>query len=221
MLAAKRPDIQIVGDEVHPLLKVTDFAPYIAKIKASGADTVLTGNWGQDIALLLKAAADAGLQVNWYTYYAGGAGGPTAMKQSGLADHVFTIIEWDSNHEPAESAKLETEFRDKFGIGFWYPRVVNELRMLGLAIREAKSEDVKAIAAKLDAMKTTGFDGGEIWMRPEDHQLFQNMYVFSFGPKTPDVKYDEEKTGWGWKTIGKIDAKDTLVPTTCKMDRPS
>ena len=49
MLGEKRPDIQIVGDEVHPLLKVTDFSPYIAKIKASGADTVITGNWGQDI----------------------------------------------------------------------------------------------------------------------------------------------------------------------------
>ena len=75
MLAAKRPDVQIVGDELHPLLKVTDFSPYIAKIKASGADSVVTGNWGQDIALLLKAAADAGLQVDWYTYYAGGAAG--------------------------------------------------------------------------------------------------------------------------------------------------
>ena len=81
MLKEKRPDVEIVGDELHPLLKVTDFSPYIAKIKASGADSVLTGNWGQDIALLLKAAADAGLQVNWYTYYAGGAGGPTAIKQ--------------------------------------------------------------------------------------------------------------------------------------------
>lgn len=71
MLKAKRPDIQVVGDELHPLLKITDFSPYIAKIKASGADSVITGNWGQDFALLLKAAADAGLQVDWYTYYAG------------------------------------------------------------------------------------------------------------------------------------------------------
>jgi len=77
MLAAKRPDIQIVGDELHPLQKITDFAPYIAKIKVSGADSVITGNWGQDFVLLLKAAADAGLRVNWYTYYAGTVGGPT------------------------------------------------------------------------------------------------------------------------------------------------
>src|SRR6202012_154120 len=42
MLAAKRPDIEIVGDEGHPMLKVTDFSPYVAKIKASGADSVVT-----------------------------------------------------------------------------------------------------------------------------------------------------------------------------------
>ena len=83
MLKEKRPDIEIVGDELHPLLKITDFSPYVAKIKASGADSVITGNWGQDIALLLKAAADAGLQTDWYTYYAGGAGGPTAIKADG------------------------------------------------------------------------------------------------------------------------------------------
>src|SRR6201990_1528899 len=93
MLGEKRPDVQIVGDEVHPMLKVTDFSPYIAKIKASGADSVVTGNWGQDFALLLKAAADAGLKVNWYTYYAGGSGGPTAVKQANLPDKVFAIGE--------------------------------------------------------------------------------------------------------------------------------
>ena len=89
MLKAKRPEIEIVGDELHPLLKITDFAPYVAKIKASGADSVITGNWGQDFALLLKASADAGLKVNWYTYYAGGTGGPTAVKQANLNHQVF------------------------------------------------------------------------------------------------------------------------------------
>ena len=97
MLAKKLPNIQIVGEELHPLLRITDFAPYIAKIKASGADSVITGNWGQDFALLMKAAADAGLQVDWYTYYAGGTGGPTAMKQANLNHRVFAIGEGFAN----------------------------------------------------------------------------------------------------------------------------
>ena len=33
-------------------------------------------------------------------------------------------------------------------------------------------------------------------------------------PKEP---FDEEKTGWGWRTIARLDAKDTVLPTTCKM----
>jgi len=113
MIGAKRPDIEIVGDEVHPLLKVTDFSPYIAKIKASGADSVITGNWGQDFALLLKAAADAGLQVDWYTYYAGGTGGPTAVKQANLPDRVFAIAEGVANEPYAPAREFEKAFRAK------------------------------------------------------------------------------------------------------------
>ena len=116
MLKEKRPDIEIVGDELHPLLKITDFSPYIAKIKASGADSVITGNWGQDFALLLKAAADAGLQTDWYTYYAGGAGGPTAVKQTGLAHRVFQITEGVPNSAPEASQKWEADFRAKEGV---------------------------------------------------------------------------------------------------------
>jgi branched-chain amino acid transport system substrate-binding protein len=220
MLGEKRPDIQIVGDEVHPLLKVTDFLPYIAKIKASGADTVITGNWGQDIALLLKAAADAGLQVDWYTYYANGAGGPTAIKQTGLANRVFTIAEAIPNSNPPDSQKWEADFRAKENVGLFYPRAINEMRMLALAIKQAKSDDPKAIAPQLEGMKMVGFDGGEIFMRKDDHQLFQDIYIASFGPLEPGAKFDEEGTGWGWKTVGVVKTNDTILPTTCKMERP-
>jgi branched-chain amino acid transport system substrate-binding protein len=221
MLKEKRPDVQIVGDELHPLLKITDFAPYVAKIKASGADTVITGNWGQDIALLLKAAADAGLQTDWYTYYAGGAGGPTAVKQSNIPDRVYQIAEGVPNDEPPEAQKIETEFRAKNGATFWYPRAYNEMQMLAQAIKDAKSDEPKAVAAKLEGMTFKTFMGGEGYMRKDDHQFFQDMYISNFGPMPTGAKFDEEKTGWGWKTQGVIKAKDTELPTTCKMDRPS
>jgi branched-chain amino acid transport system substrate-binding protein len=221
MLKEKRPDIEIVGDELHPLLKVTDFSPYIAKIKASGADSVITGNWGQDIALLLKAAADAGLQVDWYTYYAGGAGGPTAIKQTGLSHRVFQINEGLANSAPEAAQKFETDFRAKAGVGLFYPRAVNEMRMLAKAITQAKSDDAKSVAAQLEGMAAPGFDGGDDLMRKDDHQLFQDIFIGSFGPLDPGAKFDEEGTGWGWKTIAVVKGSDTILPTTCKMDRPS
>src|ERR1700755_381855 len=129
MLKTKRPDVEIVGDELHPLLKITDFAPYVAKIKASGADSVVTGNWGQDIALLLKAAADAGLKVNWYTYYAGGTGGPTAVKQANLNHQVFQVGEGIPNLDHPSSQEFEKAIRAKYDFSLFYPRAVNEMRM--------------------------------------------------------------------------------------------
>jgi branched-chain amino acid transport system substrate-binding protein len=221
MLAAKRPDLQIVGDELHPLLKITDFAPYVAKIKASGADSVITGNWGQDFALLLKAAADAGLQVDWYTYYAGGTGGPTAIKQTGVNHRVFQIGEGFANIPHKASMDFEKALRAKYDFGLFYPRAVNQIRMLVAAINEAKSLEAPKIAAKLEGMKFEVFSGGEGFMRKDDHQFFQPMYMASFGERNDKEPFDEEKTGWGWRIIAKIDTANTMLPTTCKMDRSS
>lgn len=222
LLAAKRPDIQIVGDELHPMLKITDFSPYIAKIKASGADSVVTGNWGQDFALLLKAAADAGLKVNWYTYYAGGAGGPTAIKQTGLDHQVFQITEGIPNSGDKAAMDLEKDFRAKENMSLWYPRAVNEMRMFKAATEKANSIDPVKVAAALEGMKFNVLDGGEGFMRKDDHQFFQPIYISSFGSLTDKAKdpFDEENTGWGWHLVSKIDTDQTMLPTTCKMKRP-
>ncbi len=221
MLAAKRPDIQIVGDELHPLLKITDFAPYIAKIKASGADSVITGNWGQDFALLLKAAADAGLRVNWYTYYAYLVGGPTAIKQGNLNNQVFAVVEGFANIDHAPSQAFEKAFRAKYGFTLFFPRAVNEMRMLAAAADKAKSLEPVNIALALEGMEFEVFHGGKGYMRKDDHQFFQPMYIASFGELTNGEPFDEEHTGWGWKGVAKIETAQTVLPTTCKMTRPT
>ena len=220
MLGAKRPDIQIVGDELHPLLKVTDFSPYIAKIKASGADSVVTGNWGQDIALLLKAAADAGLKVNWYTYYAGGAGGPTAIKQTGLDHQVFQITEGFANSGNQAAMDFEKSFRAKVGLSLWYPRAVNEMRMFKAAAEKANSIEPVKVAAALEDLKFEVLDGGQGIMRKDDHQFFQPIYISSFGKLAANEPFDEENTGWGWHLVSKVDTPQAMVSTTCKMVRP-
>ena len=220
MLGAKRPDVQIVGDELHPLLKVTDFSPYIAKIKASGADSVVTGNWGQDFALLLKAAADAGLKVNWYTYYAGGAGGPTAIKQTGLDHQVFQITEGFPNSGNKDAMDFEKAFRAKVNLSLWYPRAVNEMRMFKAAAEKANSIDPVKVAAALEDMKFDVLDGGQGFMRKDDHQFFQPIYISSFGKLAANEPFDEESTGWGWHLVSRVDTPQAMVSTTCKMVRP-
>ncbi len=220
MLGAKRSDVQIVGDELHPLLKVTDFAPYIAKIKASGADTVITGNWGQDFALLLKAAADAGLKVNWYTYYAGGTGGPTAIKQAGLDHQVFQVSEGVANGGAPGAIEVEKALRAKYDIGNFYPRAFNQIRMLAAAADKAKSTDPVKVAMALEGLEYDVLNGGKGFMRKDDHQFFQPIYISSFGSLADKSNFDEEHTGWGWKVEAKVDTPQTMVDTTCKMKRP-
>ena len=220
MLKTKRADVQVVGDELHALLKITDFAPYIAKIKASGADSVITGNWGQDFALLLKAGADSGLKVNWYTYYAGGTGGPTAIKQGNLNDQVFQVSEGYPNIKHPTSEAFEKALREKYGFSLFYPRAVNEMRMFALAAEKAKSLEPVKVALALEDMKYEVFNGGEGFMRKDDHQFFQPMYISSLGARSDKEKFDEEKTGWGWRTVATIPTDQTILPTTCKMQRP-
>lgn len=131
-MAEMRPDVQIVGDELVPLMKVNDFAPYVEKIKASGADTVVTGAWGQDLSLLLKAAGEAGLKVKWYTFFAQGIGGATAVRQSGLPPHtVFEIYEAHANLPSAAYREEEKNFRAVVGSGqtMMYPASVNAMDM--------------------------------------------------------------------------------------------
>ncbi len=221
MLKEKRPDIQIVGDEVAPLQKVNDFSPYIAKIKASGADTVITGNWAQDMALLLKAAGDAGLQANFYTYYGGGSGGPTAIKQANLPDRVFQISEGYANIDYKPAHDVEAAFRAKTGQEVTYARVVNLMNVLSKATLAAKSTDPKAIAKAMDSIHQDTLYGKDSFIRPDDHQIFQPIYISRFGPVDTAKVLDSENTGWGWTGTGEIAAQDTLLPTTCKMDRPS
>ena len=133
----------------------------------------------------------------------------------------FAIQEGVNNSAPAEAQKFETDFRAKSGIGLWYPRAVNEMRMFAKAVTEAKSDEPKAVAAKLEGMKFDVFDGGEGVMRKDDHQFFQDMYIASFGALDAGAKFDEEGTGWGWKEAGRVKAADTVLPTTCKMERPN
>ncbi len=237
-LARKRPDIKIVGDDFHPIGRVKDFAPYVAKIKASGADIVISGNWGNDISLLIKAAKDAGLEAPFYTYYGGGLGAMTAIGDAGDGK-VKQITEWHANIHPNKTEKFANAFDAKYGgppanISFYYLRVNNEMYMLAKAIKEAKSIDPKAIALKLEGMKYES-DTGEVEMRATDHQLIQPLYISTVhkayhnpkDPKTanfkgtdPEVKYDLENTGYGFKTDARIEGYVTAQPTSCQMKRP-
>ena len=217
MLAEKRPDIKIVGDELHPLQKVQDFSPYVAKIKASGADTVITGNWSNDMVLLIKAGKDAGLKVNWETYYGGSPGTVTAVRDAGV-DTLKQVSEWHKNATPELDASI-VAFDKRFPgaeneYAYWRAKTMWE--MFAAAAKKAQSNDPVKLARALEGMKMTT-PLGEVEMRADNHQILQPLYVSTLAK---GQKYDAEGTGLGWRTDTKVDGKATALPTTCKMERP-
>jgi len=221
MLAAKRPDVQIVGDDLIPLGKVKDFAPYIAKIRASGADTVLTGNWGNDLSLLIKASNEASLKATYYTLLAAFFGTPAAIGASG-ADRVKSTYSWSINaaDEAWEKRVLQYEARYKSVSDMAYLPPFRVLGMLADAMNKVGTTDALKVAYALEGMRYKG-PTGDSWMRVEDHQMMVPVYVLTFAKAgQPGVKHDAEGTGYGWKTDGLIDAKSNVPPVKCQMQRP-
>ncbi|NEX62874.1 branched-chain amino acid ABC transporter substrate-binding protein [Noviherbaspirillum galbum] len=218
-LKRKRPDIQIVGDDLHPIGQVKDFSPYVAKIKASGADTVITGNWGADLALLIKAAKDADLKANFYTYYGSTTGVPTAMGAAG-ADRVKYVGYWNVNNEKFVGKDIVEGFKKKYNDDYYAMATYTGIHMLSKAFKEAKSTDPVKVASALEGMKDTSLNG-DVEMRKSDHQLQQPLYIATWVKVNgKDVKFDQENTGYGWKTDVKLDTFVATQPTSCQMKRP-
>ena len=221
MLAAKRPDIQIVGDDFIALGKVKDFAPYIAKIRATGADSVLTGNWGNDLSLLVKAASEAGLKAMFYAVVGGYPGTWGGVGTAG-ADRVKTLDAWHINAADSAWQKTLLEYKTKYNTvsNVAYLPSFRVVEMLAAALDKAGTSDPVKVAYALEGLKYAGPSGAS-YMRAEDHQMIAPLYILSLVKAgQPGVKYDEEKTGYGWKTEAFIDAKDTVPPVRCQMERP-
>jgi branched-chain amino acid transport system substrate-binding protein len=219
-LGKLRPDVQIVGDELIPLGKIKDFSPYITKIKASGAQALMTGNWGPDMNLLIKAGVDAGADLSYYTFYAHLAGGPTAIGPGG-ENRVFSVMPFNEN-VASETGNADAEafikgFRDKHKFEFTSAGYRTIFEYLQAAVNKAGAVDATKIAFALEGMSLKDFLGYETTMRKDDHQLIGEYFVGAF---KKGVKYDAENTGLGWATAATIVAKDIDQPNSCKMKRP-
>ncbi|WP_407924109.1 branched-chain amino acid ABC transporter substrate-binding protein [Piscinibacter terrae] len=218
MLGRKRPDIQIVGEDLHPLAQVRDFAPYIAKIKASGADTVITGNWGSDLALLVKAANEGGYNGKFYTYYTGVTGTPTALGQGG-AGRVFQVA-YSHYNMGGQMDTWMKEFNTKFNDDFYTGSVIHVFTVLSQAMANAKSTDPVKVAAAMEGLKVKSFNG-EVEVRKTDHQLQQPLYMTVWQKADAKHPYSPEKTGMTLAPVKEFPSYISSTPTSCQMKRPS
>jgi branched-chain amino acid transport system substrate-binding protein len=219
MLARKRPDIEIVGDDLHPLGKVKDFAPHVAKIRAARPDIVITANWGNDLTLLVKAAGESRLQASFYTYFGSLYGAATVMGDAAV-DRVVSVWRWHPNL-PIETERLASEeYRRRYGGEYYLTGDRLTIEMLAVAIDKARSTDPLRVAYALEDLRLQG-STGEVWMRPDDHQLLEPLFVLILTKVNGrDVKVGIEGTQTGTRTLARIEASDTAVPTRCGMKRP-
>ncbi len=217
-----RPDVQLVGEELHPMGRVKDFLPYVAKIKASGAQAVITGNFGNDLTLLVKAARDVGFDGKFYTFYGNALGAPAAIGDAGVGK-VVAVADWLPNVQNAQSEAFYSAFRARFpkpADDYVHMRMQLMVEALAQAIDKAGSLNSITVAAQLERASVT-FASQTGIMRAVDHQ-FQQPLVVGVMDKlgAPGVKFDVEGSGYGFRVVKTLAAASAAQPTTCHMQRP-
>ena len=221
LLGVQRPDVEIVGDELHPMGKVKDFAPYASKIIASGAQAVFTGNWGNDLTLLVKAAREAGFNGTFYTFYGNALGAPAAIGDAGIG-RVIAVADWLPNVQTAQSEAFYRAFRARFpkpADDYVHMRMQLLVESLAQSIERAGSVDAVAVARALEQADVSLY-GQRGRMRAADHQFQQQLVVGVMDKQgKPGVQFDVEGSGYGFRVIKTIAPERAELPTTCKMKR--
>ncbi|MDL9998786.1 branched-chain amino acid ABC transporter substrate-binding protein [Variovorax sp. J22P240] len=221
-LGVLRPDVKIVGDELHPMGRVKDFAPYASKILASGAQAVITGNWGNDLTLLVKAAREAGFNGTFYTFYGNALGAPAAIGDAGIG-RVIAVADWLPNVQTPQSEAFYRSFRERFpkaADDYVHMRMQLMIEALAQAIERAGSVDTVAVARSLEKANVT-LSGQSGHMRAADHQFQQSLVVGVMDKQgAPGVKFDVEGSGYGFRVVKTIPASRAEMPTSCQMQRP-
>ena len=214
----QRPEIEFVGEDLHPLAQVRDFAPYIAKLKASGADTLITGNWGSDLSLLVKAANEGGFNGKIFTYYTGVTGTPAALGTNG-AGRVYQIG-YAHYNMGGQMDQWMKEFKAKYNDDFYTGSIIRIYQFLGAAMAKAKSTDPVKVAAALEGLKVNTFNG-EVEMRKADHQLQQPLYMTVWQKAGGKYPYSPENTGMTLVPVAEYPNYVSSTPTSCQMKRPT
>ncbi|MBP6720561.1 MAG: branched-chain amino acid ABC transporter substrate-binding protein [Rhodoferax sp.] len=222
-LAVLRPDVQVVGDELHAMGRVKDFLPYATKIKASGAQAVITGNFGNDLTLLVKAAKEVGFEGKFYTFYGNALGAPAAIGDAGIGN-VVAVADWLPNVQTPQSAAFYQSFRERFprpADDYVHMRMQLMVEALAQSIEKAGTTTPVAVANELERVKVS-LAGQTGAMRASDHQFQQTLVVGVMDRQgTPGVKFDVEGSGYGFRVIKTLSAANAQLPTSCKMQRPA
>lgn len=226
MEAAFVNEVQAAGATVaekalHDVNKIQDFAPWVAKIKAANVDTVLTGNWSNDLLFLMKASKASGLKARFGTLFLDQPGNIANAGDSAEGHFVAHPFNIDAN--PAAEA-LGNEYKAKTGHYPVYlePAAMFGVAFLGEALKKVRPEggglNVNALGKALEQTKLST-PVGEWSMRAADHQGLIPIVVSTV---SADARFKADGSGLGFKVVKTISAADAASPVqaNCRMNRP-
>lgn len=219
-LAEMRPDVEIVGDDYYATGQVKDFAPYVMKMMSAKTDALITVAFGNDLALLIKAANEFGMNDTTILTLSGSGPGMGLAFGEQSQGRVKLVIGHNMNDIRYGAISLAQEFREKMKEDLHFGASHSAMKLLAQGIRAAGSTSPVAVATKMEGMTVDTIAGPAV-MRKDDHQLQMPIYVDVWTKADNKVvKVDQDGTGYGWRTLSVIPKADTSFPTSCKMKRP-
>jgi branched-chain amino acid transport system substrate-binding protein len=188
-------DANLIGDELIAT-DVTDFSPYLLKVRQAKPDVVCCNLAGNQVTNLVKQYAEfgfpyplVGFNLNTGDAWAAGAGNLSG---------TWPTVWYHTLDNPA-SKTFVAAFTTKYGKPpenhAWIEYIT--LKLLAQAINETKSTDSEALIAYFE--KQTQFDimkARKAYFRSWDHQLVQEAYPFTVKPK------EEMKDQWDMLVLG-------------------
>ena len=218
--AAAEAGYTVVDEVLHDVNKIQDFAPFVARIRSAGPDTVFTGNWSNDLLLLMKAAGDAGLDVTFATAFLDQPGNIANAGKTALGHYIANNYDnAATDGEFAESYKAATGHYPIFVEGHTAFAVGALQQALGAVDFGGGDIDTTKIAL---ALEDTTYESpiGPISVRKEDHQTIRPVVVSKV---VEDPKYPADGTNMGFETVKVIAGDQAISPVqdSCKMERPA
>lgn len=217
-MAQQRPDVQVVGDELHPPFQGHDFTPHVRSIRVSGAQALATGNWGADLRDLVKAMHKQGVYLPIYAYYPALKGVPEVLAETGERMPVYQVA-YNHSNQAGPIHALAAAFRQQHGEDLTIYASYDGIEMLSHAMAHVGSTDPTKVAERLSGMIFKGFNG-PVQMRADDHQLLKGVYVSRWQKVDAKHPRSAEETGYTFAPVQYLAAAQISGPTRCQMQRP-
>ncbi len=184
-LTELNPEIEIVGELFHKIGE-KDFAPYVSQIVSSGAQIVFTSNWGNDLSLLIKQGKNLGLKAKIVSYY---LNDPFLIKGVADDDAILGNITGESYMisipTPENKAFIEGFYKEKGYYPTWLRGKAYMATMFwAAAVKKAGKDDTEAVINAWEGLTYKGL-GGDMYMRPCDHQAQLPVWVATMEKKQP------------------------------------